>query len=191
MEYLIRDINGIDSGKYAEISALLPAETAERIKRLKPDDRKRTLAGRILLFDLIFKLYGKTEFNVKIGKNGKPELDFCYFNISHSGDYAVCAVSDVPVGIDIERISGFKKRERYMLFSPEESEFVNECESEKRFFTLWTMKEAYIKAIGGTLMDAGKITLVKDGRPSAEYKGYLLKTEYRDGYALTVCEKAR
>lgn len=191
MEYLIRDINGIDSGKYAEISALLPAETAERIKRLKPDDRKRTLAGRILLFDLIFKLYGKTEFNVKIGKNGKPELDFCYFNISHSGECAVCAVSDVPVGIDIERISGFKKRERYMLFSPEESEFVNECESEKRFFTLWTMKEAYIKAIGGTLMDAGKITLVKDGRLCAEFKGYLFKTECCDGYALTVCEKAR
>ena len=188
MEYLIRDINSIDSGEYAKAAARF---SDERINRLDGDDKKRTLAGRILLCELILRLYGKTDFDVKAGKNGKPELDFCHFNISHSGKYAVCAVSDVPVGIDIEEMTDFKRRERYMLFSKEESDYVNEAESTERFYTLWTMKEAYIKAVGGTLGGAGRVTLVRDGRLCAEFKGYLFKTEYRGGYALTVCEKAR
>lgn len=188
MEYLIRDINSIDGAEYAKAAARF---SDERINRLSEEDKKRTLAGRILLCELILRLYGKTDFDVKAGKNGKPELDFCFFNISHSGKYAVCAVSDVPVGIDIEKMTDFKRRERYMLFSKEESDYVNETEEAERFYTLWTMKEAYIKAVGGTLGDAGRVTLVRDGRLCAEFKGYLFKTEYRGGYALTVCEKAR
>lgn len=188
MEYLIRDINSIDGTEYAKAAARF---SDERINRLSEEDKKRTLTGRILLCELILRLYGKTDFDVKAGKNGKPELDFCHFNISHSGKYAVCAVSDVPVGIDIEKMTDFKRRERYMLFSKEESDYVNEAESTERFYTLWTMKEAYIKAVGGTLGDAGRVTLVRDGRLCAEFKGYLFKTEYRGGYALTVCKKAR
>lgn len=188
MEYLIRDINSIDDTEYAKAAARF---SDERINRLSEEDKKRTLTGRILLCELILRLYGKTDFDVKAGKNGKPELDFCFFNISHSGKYAVCAVSDVPVGIDIEKMTDFKRRERYMLFSKEESDYVNETEEAERFYTLWTMKEAYIKAVGGTLGDAGRVTLVRDGRLCAEFKGYLFKTEYRGGYALTVCEKAR
>lgn len=188
MEYLIRDITGISDEEYKKASSLI---SSERISRLNGDDKKRTLAGRILLCELVLRLYGRTEFDVKISENGKPELDFCFFNISHSGKYAVCAVSDRPVGIDIEEMSDFKRRERYMLFSKEESDYVNAVQTPERFYTLWTMKEAYIKAIGATLGDAEKVTFIKDGRLCAEFKGYLFTTEYRDGYALTVCEKAR
>lgn len=179
-------IGDITADEYRKAAALLP-----HLKNRQEDDIKRTLAGRILLRKMVKRLYGKTDFDVKTGKNGKPELEFCFFNISHSGKYAVCAVSDVPVGIDIEKMTDFKRRERYMLFSKEESDYVNEAESTERFYTLWTMKEAYIKAVGGTLGGAGEVTLVRNGRLCAEFKGYLFKTEYRDGYALTVCEKAR
>ena len=41
---------------------------------------------------------------VFIGKNGKPMTNGCYFNISHSHGLVACAVSDVPVGIDVEKI---------------------------------------------------------------------------------------
>ena len=40
-------------------------------------------------------------------QNGKPRLlkylNF-FYNISHSGDYAICAVSDSEVGVDIQKI---------------------------------------------------------------------------------------
>ena len=83
------------------------------------EDTKRTLAGRILLKKMIKRLYGKEDFKLCYNENGKPLCDFCYFNISHSGDYAVCAVSEREIGVDTEQMLGFKKRERYMLFSAE------------------------------------------------------------------------
>lgn len=153
------------------------------------EDTKRTLAGRILLKKMIKRLYGKEDFKLYYNENGKPLCDFCYFNISHSEDYAVCAVSEKEIGADIEQIKSFKKRKRYMLLTPEESDYVNECNSEIRFFTIWTMKEAYIKALGSTLKTAAQISLVSNKTLKAVYSGFLFKTEYFNGYVITVCEK--
>lgn len=153
------------------------------------EDTKRTLAGRILLKKMIKRLYGKEDFKLYYNENGKPLCDFCYFNISHSGDYAVCAVSEREIGADIEKIKEFKKRERYMLFSAEETDYINECDSENRFFTLWTMKEAYVKAIGGRLKSAAEINLVSNKTVNTSLGGFLFKTEYFNGYVITVCEK--
>ena len=100
------------------------------------EDTKRTLAGRILLKKMIKRLYGRDSFEIKYNPNGKPLCDFCFFGISHSGDFAAAAVSDKPIGIDIQVPLAFKKREKYMLFSPEECGFVNAADSENRFFTL-------------------------------------------------------
>lgn len=39
--------------------------------------------------------------------NGKPvvrHIPSFHFNLSHSGDWVVCAIDDAPVGIDIEEI---------------------------------------------------------------------------------------
>ena len=82
------------------------------------EDTKRTLAGRILLKKMIKRLYGKEDFKLYYNENGKPLCDFCFFSISHSGDFAAVAVSDNQVGVDIQIPGGFKKREKYMLFSP-------------------------------------------------------------------------
>ena len=152
------------------------------------EDTKRTLAGRILLKKMIKRLYGKEDFKLYYNENGKPLCDFCYFNISHSGDYAVCAVSEREIGVDTEQMLGFKKRERYMLFSAEETDYINECDSENRFF-LWTMKEAYVKAIGGRLKNAAEINLVSNKTVNTSLGGFLFKTEYFNGYVITVCEK--
>lgn len=179
------NIRDITATEYREAAALLP-----NIKNRQEDDIKRTLAGRILLKKTVNRLYGKEDFKLYYNENGKPFCDFCYFNISHSGDYAVCAVSEKRIGADIEKIRELKKRDRYMLFSPEESQYVNGCDSENRFFTLWTMKEAYIKALGGKLKNAAAAELVNGGRLKKEYGGFVFKTEYFNGYVITVCEKA-
>lgn len=77
-----------------------------------------------------------------------------HFNLSHSIEWIVCAVSRIPViGVDIERCS----REVDVLrlarrfFSAREYRDVLQCEGEdrkQRFFDYWTLKEAYIKARG-------------------------------------------
>ena len=60
-----------------------------------------------LLKTSFFKLFGKEAPNVFKDKNGKPYFDSkpdIHFSISHSGDYAMCAFSDNPIGADIQKI---------------------------------------------------------------------------------------
>ena len=76
-----------------------------------------------------------------------------------------------------------------MLFSPLESKYVNERDSESRFYTLWTRKEAYIKAKGGILADAAKAELVtSDLKLLSRYDGFDFMTEKSDGYILSAAE---
>lgn len=183
------NIRAVSDGEYRDISARLPADLTKRLENCKKDDIKRTLAGRLLLERMIKRIYGKERFEIKYNKNGKPLCDFCFFSISHSGDFAAAAVSDKPIGVDIQISDGFKKREKYMLFSPAENEFVNAKDPENRFYTIWTCKEAYIKAEGGTLSDAAKISLIDGGRLKEKLGEYRFETEKTESYYLAVCCK--
>ena len=183
------NIRTVSDGEYRDISARQSDELKKRLENCSEDDIKRTLAGRLLLERMIKRIYGKEQFEIKYNINGKPLCDFCFFSISHSGDFAAVAVSGKPIGADIQIPCGFKRREKYMLFSPAENEFVNAENTENRFYTLWTRKEAYIKAEGGTLADAAKISLVCGGRLKERLGEYRFETEKTDSYYLTVCCK--
>lgn len=186
MEIRKININEISDIEYSKTADFFP-ETTKQIKDYRPDDKKRTLAGRYLLKKMVKELYGREEFTLAFNENGKPMLDFCFFSISHSGDYAVCAVSDSPVGVDIEHMKSFKQRDKYMLFTLRESEYVNECDCQNRFYTLWTRKEAYVKAKGGVISDAAKTELVTSVfKLKDNYDGFSFKTEITGGYILSV-----
>lgn len=76
------------------------------------------------------------------------------FNLSHSQDLAVCAVAQEKcIGVDIEylRLVEYQNEIAKQLFTPKENHFYLCLPTEQRqeaFFQLWTMKEAFIKAIG-------------------------------------------
>lgn len=130
-----------------------------------PSDRNRFIiahgALRMILAD-----YAQTDprrLSFVPGCHGKPALDRepnfpdIRFNLSHSGDMAVIAVTlGYEVGVDIERIepgrADFAIAERY--FSNHEISTLRslpEADQELAFFTCWTRKEAYIKGRGGGL----------------------------------------
>ena len=76
-----------------------------------------------------------------------------HFNLSHSGSYAVCAVSDAPVGVDIEvrrKNTNLKVAKRF--FSQAENDYIDSFETlesrEDAFYRIWTLKEAFVKATG-------------------------------------------
>lgn len=78
--------------------------------------------------------------------NKKPYILFyenIYFNISHSGDWVVCAVSDVDVGIDIQKITDIDYAKISSRFFPN-----NDIKTKLSFFSLWTKKESYLKMLG-------------------------------------------
>lgn len=105
--------------------------------------------------EIVKKIASKTlskntdELEFEIGYNGKPYLkenkNFC-FNISHSGNAVAVAVSNTEIGVDIEKIRKADFRVCNRFFTENEKEYVGN--SDRRFFEIWTKKEAYIKLNG-------------------------------------------
>lgn len=151
---------------------LLPEERKEKIKNTRNAEtaRKRLYTGAFLQY----VLYKETGIPMQMlsylyGDYGKPELDYTairetlgsdderkvpqiHFSLSHSGEYAVLAVSDQPVGIDIEHKKKNCLSVAKRCFCQEEYEDIlgagTDLEQEKRFLEYWTMKEAWIKHSG-------------------------------------------
>ncbi len=133
---------------------LTPAELALCDRCRLPHVRQQKIVARARLRQILGGYLDRSprEIEISIGLQGKPQVTGLEFNLSHSGDVVAYAVSDRPVGIDVERIrsmdlSGIIQR----FFAP--SEFaawqkLPPAEQELAFFQTWTVKEAYLKAIG-------------------------------------------
>ena len=153
MDYYLSDIRTLpDPKKDAAALAGIPPWRCEYILRYRfPDDRKRSL-GAWRLMEKTLGQYGFSASNVKVGEKGKLLCEGVYFNLSHSGDFVLCVISDAPVGCDIERVNRghFSVAER--VFTSGERRYLDDAQSDaernRRFFRLWTMKESYLKMTG-------------------------------------------
>jgi 4'-phosphopantetheinyl transferase len=108
------------------------------------------------------------------GEFGRPEISLpptdLVFNISHCRDFVVCAIgSNCELGVDLEKTRDLSEIESIIQnhLTPQEKEviqsFANKDQVEK-FYELWTLKEAFIKAKGhGHSLRINRITFsVKD-----------------------------
>lgn len=87
----------------------------------------------------------------KYGKPSLAEKPDIKYNISHADGISACIVTDRECGIDCENVRQFRPNVMKRAFSESETELVlsaPETERDLLFFRLWTLKEAYIKAIG-------------------------------------------
>jgi len=105
----------------------------------------------------------------KYGEHGKPALDSAdvatvEFNLSHSTEIGLIAVSQTAVGIDVERyrLQTNPLEVGRTVFSPVELQLLEASPPEvqgRLFFDLWTRKEALLKAMGcGLLSDPTSLT---------------------------------
>lgn len=105
---------------------------------------------------------------IERGENKKPYIknSLLFYNLSHSGDWIVLAISDSAIGIDTEPVNNSFDFNDIIkdYFSPGESCFINEEKSAERFFLLWTRKEALTKATGKGLDEDLKLIPSLDGR---------------------------
>ena len=150
-----------------ELLSLAPEEL-ERARRLRDDaDRGRWVAARAFLRAALGRAIGADPSGLRfeIGTRGKPSLPGGpRFSLAHSAEQALLAVcDDAEVGADIEAVRTDRARppsaERF--FSDRERaelEGLSEPERVRRFFQLWTAKEAYRKATGeGILRGLGEL----------------------------------
>ncbi len=148
-KYNIRDFSEIE---YEKWFSLMSDEKRARTLKLKPDDRLRTVAGEMLARCAISEWCGVSAEEIVFLKdeNGKPyakNLDV-QFNISHSGDIVVCAVSENPIGIDIEKIREINLKILERICSKRELLYFSEEPKLNQFFEIWTAKEAQAKLFG-------------------------------------------
>lgn len=128
----------------------------ERIKRFRfREDALRSLFGELLLKYALESFYNMKyqEEIIFEDEYGKPTLkDYSiYFNISHSGNWAVFAGYISPVGIDIEKVETPPYEIMPKNFTVNEIEHIEKSlsdEKAEKFYTLWTLKESYIKMLG-------------------------------------------
>lgn len=176
-------------------------EKKQRIRKFqRPDDAKRCLFGDLLVKYALFQKIGCNHFVFDINQYGKPFLinyQNIHFNISHSGKWVVCATDVLPVGIDIEEIKPTDLKIAESFFSPSEYTSLLEQPLEKRtefFYSLWTLKESYIKAKGKGLyipLDSFSISISHDtsqaflNYPEENY--YLYNFKLESDYIGAVC----
>jgi 4'-phosphopantetheinyl transferase len=141
---------------------LAPDET-ERAQRFKFHlHRNRYLAGRGALRAILSQYLATDPAQPRFAhlKNGKPELaaEFAsagiHFNLAHTGDLALVAVTRIgPIGADVECVRPVKDVDDLVarFFSKREHELFQKIPLEQKsaaFFNLWTRKEALLKATG-------------------------------------------
>lgn len=105
---------------------------------------------------------------------GKPCFDGCplQFNLSHSGERAMCIISDAAVGCDVEKTDGVNTRVADRFFSDDEKRALNACtdadEKTDLFYRLWTLKESFIKCTGlGLRMPLNSFSVSVEGDTTA------------------------
>lgn len=144
-----------DPALYAQALAAVPPEKREQAERYsRSGDKLQALGADLLLIGALKRAgfsVGPGDF--ALGEYGKPYLKKgkLHFNLSHSGDWVLCALSDCEVGCDVEKRRPFDSRV-LRRFAPEEQEDIlsrkDENERENRFFRYWTLKESFLKATG-------------------------------------------
>lgn len=110
----------------------------------------RILLGNFLSCDPSEVEYTYNEFQKPLCKNNQN----LYFNMSHSHEYAYYAFSfDHEIGIDIEFIeSKIEINDLLPMITTQEEFFIFDQLKEKEkfyfFYKTWTLKEAFLKALG-------------------------------------------
>ena len=174
-----------------EKAELLPRWRRRRLERLRYSAAREASLGAGLLWRYVMECHGiHPEEPVRFLQAGKPvfaQRDDLHFSLSHSGPYAMCAISDKHVGVDVQQIKPvhlsvarrFHFRERDWLADQPQNEQTS------AFFRIWTRKEAWVKAVSHDQLlslDQEDVIHGLNGWQFGEY-------DLEDGYMAAVCAR--
>ena len=166
------NLQPLQQGGWRKRIQVLPPERQAKALGCRFDaDRARVVGAGWLLRQSLLELGIPEEAHrFRVDAMGKPHLEGeqVQFNLSHSGLWAVCAVSDRPVGVDVElpRCSMDIARRH---FHPQELEGVEQLPpmvQRDQLNRLWTAKEAFLKALGTGItreLDSFRVCLTEQG----------------------------
>ena len=165
MNWLFGKITDITDEQYKNIfEALSNSRKAHIIRFKKEEDRRRSLMATYLVCELLKEL-GLVGVSLENAENGRPYLkgSDLFISISHSLEGVACAVSETPIGIDVEKIRPVKKglieyvctkqEQEYVFSDFSSAEDISDTSVMQKFYTVWTAKEAYFKKNASGITD--------------------------------------
>ncbi|RQD65376.1 4'-phosphopantetheinyl transferase family protein [Desulfonatronovibrio magnus] len=187
----IYTLNISDLNLDQSFSAIIHPSRLETASRFKfAGDKARCIGAGILLSIAVYESALKISLPPEEGQlpHGKPyllEAPGFHYNISHSRDWVVCAVSDKPVGIDIEHSDRDAGLVAGRYFSHEENEYIASLPSSEHYgaiMELWVLRESYLKATGQGLAFSLKDIAVRfDPGP------YIVQCGKKTDYSMALC----
>lgn len=163
MQYEICSIRAFSDADYERMYQTASPDRQQKADRFRfPDDRARCLCADHLARQMLSRASGMPleQITFEYGEKGKPSANLpLYFNLSHSADMVLCAVSERPIGVDVEQIKPFRAGLVDRFFTKTEADYIlgdmpeiPECIGDpvvcSRFYRVWTAKEAYVKMTG-------------------------------------------
>ena len=145
--WMVRMDRALSERESAALTACLPPERQARLKGEQPRQRTEALCAYGLLLALLRDRYGWTALPpMERTENGKPFFSGypqVHFSISHTAGAATAAVSDAPVGVDIQ----------YIQTPPRRLTYLTGLEEPEAFFGSWVRWEARAKRTGTGILD--------------------------------------
>lgn len=169
MKWQKRSIHTFSETEYDRCLSIMEPARREKVLGMNPERRKATVLGEWMAKTLLAEKSGLPVEQIAIlrDEKGKPFAEVpSYFSITHSGEWVAVAVSERPVGIDMEKIRPVDPRLGERIGAKPE-----------RFFEEWTAKEAHFKIYGNPNFK------------EIDYRTLSPLHFYEEGYILTIIEK--
>ena len=186
-------IQDMKSEHLQQVLAFLPSWRRERVLAYKQESMQMESALAYIELSRALALRGLQDIKpcFEYNEHGKPFLPLypnLHFSISHCSQAVGCILSEMPCGLDIERV----RRASPSLISKtmnrnEEHQIYSSSHPEVEFIRLWTRKEAVFKLLGTGITDdmqdillraeALHIHIISTVNPA---RGYVLSTAYQE-----------
>ncbi len=186
-------IQDMKSEHLQQVLAFLPSWRRERVLAYKQESRQMESALAYIELSRALALRGLQDIKPRFEYNehGKPFLPNypnLHFSISHCSQAVGCILSEMPCGLDIERV----RRASPSLISKtmnrnEEHQIYSSSHPEVEFIRLWTRKEAVFKLLGTGITDDMQDILLRAEALHIHIistvnlaRGYVLSTAYQE-----------
>lgn len=182
-----------DRSKLSEYKSLLSEQETERYHRFHFDkDRHSYLVSHALLRQSLSRYSDvhASQWQFLNNEHGKPQLSSSsvlpgvYFNLTHTSGLSACVVTLKKLcGIDAEYIhrKNNLKSVAQRMFADEELAQLKDDTIKQQFYRLWTLREAYVKALGIGLAGSSKQFYFDIGRENSGARLNWQKSSYDKG----------
>ena len=154
--YIPDAIGDRDAYEAAEKKLSKTGALSGELRRLSAKNNEKSKRESLAGLCLLASMQDLSGVFIERDEKGRPFAfggDFD-FNVSHTDDLAVCAISSARVGVDTEKIRALPDRDRFITryFSKNEIDYIEGSnDKDEAFFRVWTRKEALLKLSGDGL----------------------------------------